>query len=296
MFTKKRRKIKMTVGEKVEKTIIVILMLALCVAVIYPFLNMIAISLSDKYAIDRREVTVFPVDFTGKAYSMVAQNKYLWMAYGNTLFVCVIGTVFGIVLTAFAAYPMAFNNFGWNKVYSVFITITMWFSAGSIPSFIVVNKLGLFDNHWALILTGLLSAYNVIVMRAFFSGVSKSIVEAAQIDGANDMFILFIIVLPMSKAVIATIALWSFIGQWNSYMGPLLYIRTKEKYTLQLLLQEIVLNSALSDFSLGDNTEVVSQEQVKNAILVFSILPTLIIYPFVQRYFSKGVMIGAVKG
>ncbi len=296
MFTKKRRKIKMTVGEKVEKTIIVILMLALCVAVIYPFMNMIAISLSDKYAIDRREVTVFPVDFTGKAYSMVAQNKYLWMAYGNTLFVCVIGTVFGIVLTAFAAYPMAFNNFGWNKVYSVFITITMWFSAGSIPSFIVVNKLGLFDNHWALILTGLLSAYNVIVMRAFFSGVSKSIVEAAQIDGANDMFILFIIVLPMSKAVIATIALWSFIGQWNSYMGPLLYIRTKEKYTLQLLLQEIVLNSALSDFSLGDNTEVVSQEQVKNAILVFSILPTLIIYPFVQRYFSKGVMIGAVKG
>lgn len=296
MVTKKRRKIKMTVGEKVEKTIIVILMLALCVAVIYPFMNMIAISLSDKYAIDRREVTVFPVDFTGKAYSMVAQNKYLWMAYGNTLFVCVIGTVFGIVLTAFAAYPMAFNNFGWNKVYSVFITITMWFSAGSIPSFIVVNKLGLFDNHWALILTGLLSAYNVIVMRAFFSGVSKSIVEAAQIDGANDMFILFIIVLPMSKAVIATIALWSFIGQWNSYMGPLLYIRTKEKYTLQLLLQEIVLNSALSDFSLGDNTEVVSQEQVKNAILVFSILPTLIIYPFVQRYFSKGVMIGAVKG
>lgn len=296
MFTKKRRKIKMTVGEKVEKTIIVILMLALCVAVIYPFMNMIAISLSDKYAIDRREVTVFPVDFTGKAYSMVAQNKYLWMAYGNTLFVCVIGTVFGIVLTAFAAYPMAFNNFGWNKVYSVFITITMWFSAGSIPSFIVVNKLGLFDNHWALILTGLLSAYNVIVMRAFFSGVSKSIVEAAQIDGANDMFILFIIVLPMSKAVIATIALWSFIGQWNSYMGPLLYIRTKEKYTLQLLLQEIVLNSTLSDFSLGDNTEVVSQEQVKNAILVFSILPTLIIYPFVQRYFSKGVMIGAVKG
>lgn len=296
MFTKKRRKIKMTVGEKVEKTIIVILMLALCVAVIYPFMNIIAISLSDKYAIDRREVTVFPVDFTGKAYSMVAQNKYLWMAYGNTLFVCVIGTVFGIVLTAFAAYPMAFNNFGWNKVYSVFITITMWFSAGSIPSFIVVNKLGLFDNHWALILTGLLSAYNVIVMRAFFSGVSKSIVEAAQIDGANDMFILFIIVLPMSKAVIATIALWSFIGQWNSYMGPLLYIRTKEKYTLQLLLQEIVLNSALSDFSLGDNTEVVSQEQVKNAILVFSILPTLIIYPFVQRYFSKGVMIGAVKG
>ena len=296
MFAKQHNKIKLSKGEKVGHVLIVILMVFLCVSVIYPFMNMLAISLSDKNAINRREVTIFPVDFDGRAYGIVAQNKYLWLAYGNTLYVCVVGTIFGVILTAFAAYPMAFNNFGWNKVYSVFITITMWFSAGSIPSFIIVNKLGLFDNHWALILTGLLSAYNVIVMRAFFASVSKSIVEAAQIDGANDMFILFIIVLPMSKAVIATIALWSFIAQWNSYMGPLLYIRTKEKYTLQLLLQEIVLNSALSDFSLGDKTDYVSQEQVKNAILVFSILPTLVIYPFIQKYFSKGVMIGAVKG
>lgn len=296
MFAKQHNKIKLSKGEKVGHVLIVILMVLLCVSVIYPFMNMLAISLSDKNAINRREVTIFPVDFDGRAYGIVAQNKYLWLAYGNTLYVCVVGTIFGVILTAFAAYPMAFNNFGWNKVYSVFITITMWFSAGSIPSFIIVNKLGLFDNHWALILTGLLSAYNVIVMRAFFASVSKSIVEAAQIDGANDMFILFIIVLPMSKAVIATIALWSFIAQWNSYMGPLLYIRTKEKYTLQLLLQEIVLNSALSDFSLGDKTDYVSQEQVKNAILVFSILPTLVIYPFIQKYFSKGVMIGAVKG
>lgn len=296
MFTKKHKKIKLTVGEQIGRAIIVLLLIAMCIAVIYPFMNMIAISLSDKYAIDRREVTIFPVNFTAQAYGMVAQNKYLWMAYGNTLFVCVIGTVLGVLLTAFAAYPMVFNNFGWNKAYSVFITITMWFSAGSIPSFIVVNKLGLFDNHWALILTGLLSAFNIIVMRAFFAGVSKSIVEAAQIDGANDMLILFVIVLPMAKAVIATIALWSFIAQWNSYMGPLLYIRTKEKYTLQLLLQEIVLNSALSDFSLGDNPQLISQEQIKNAVLVFSILPTLIIYPFVQKYFSKGVMVGAVKG
>lgn len=296
MFAKQHNKIKLSKGEKVGHVLIVILMVLLCVSVIYPFMNMLAISLSDKNAINRREVTIFPVDFDGRAYGIVAQNKYLWLAYGNTLYVCVVGTIFGVILTAFAAYPMAFNNFGWNKVYSVFITITMWFSAGSIPSFIIVNKLGLFDNHWALILTGLLSAYNVIVMRAFFASVSKSIVEAAQIDGANDMFILFIIVLPMSKAVIATIALWSFIAQWNLYMGPLLYIRTKEKYTLQLLLQEIVLNSALSDFSLGDKTDYVSQEQVKNAILVFSILPTLVIYPFIQKYFSKGVMIGAVKG
>lgn len=296
MVTKRNKKIKLTVGEQIGRAVIVLLLIAMCVAVIYPFMNMIAISLSDKYAIDRREVTISPVDFTARAYGMVAQNKYLWLAYGNTLFVCVIGTVLGVVLTAFAAYPMVFNNFGWNKVYSVFITITMWFSAGSIPSFIVVNKLGLFDNHWALILTGLLSAFNIIVMRSFFAGVSKSIVEAAQIDGANDMMTLFVVVLPMSKAVIATIALWNFIAQWNSYMGPLLYIRTKEKYTLQLLLQEIVLNSALSDFSLGDNPQLISQEQVKNAILVFSILPTLIIYPFIQKYFSKGVTIGAVKG
>ena len=296
MVTKRNKKIKLTVGEQIGRAVIVLLLIAMCVAVIYPFMNMIAISLSDKYAIDRREVTISPVDFTARAYGMVAQNKYLWLAYGNTLFVCVIGTVLGVVLTAFAAYPMVFNNFGWNKVYFVFITITMWFSAGSIPSFIVVNKLGLFDNHWALILTGLLSAFNIIVMRSFFAGVSKSIVEAAQIDGANDMLTLFVVVLPMSKAVIATIALWNFIAQWNSYMGPLLYIRTKEKYTLQLLLQEIVLNSALSDFSLGDNPQLISQEQVKNAILVFSILPTLIIYPFIQKYFSKGVTIGAVKG
>lgn len=296
MKAKSHKKIKLSTGEKAERVIIVTLMLIMCVLVIYPFMNMLAISLSDKYAIDRREVTIFPVDFTGIAYSMVAKNKYLWMAYGNTFFVCILGTVFSIVLTAFAAYPMAFCNFGWNKAYSVFITITMWFSAGSIPSFIVVNNLGLFDNLWSLIFTGLLNAYNIIVMRSFFNGISRSIVEAAQIDGANDMFILFVVVLPMSKAVIATISLWSFIGQWNSYMSPLLYIRTKEKYTLQLLLQEIVLNSALSDFSLGDNSTYVSQEQVKNAILVFSILPTLIIYPFVQKYFSKGVMVGAVKG
>ncbi len=136
MFTEKHKKIKLTVGEQIERVVIVVLLVAMCIAVIYPFMNMIAVSLSDKYAIDRREVTIFPVDFTARAYGMVAQNKYLWLAYGNTLFVCVIGTVLGVVLTAFAAYLMAFNNFGWNKVYSVFITITMWFSAGSIPSFI----------------------------------------------------------------------------------------------------------------------------------------------------------------
>ncbi len=296
------RKIKRSVGERVGYAVLITILVILAVTVIYPFVNMIAVSLSDTSAVRSGSVTLLPQIFSGgryriganwEAYALVASNKAIYLGYFNTIKVAVITCGLSLLLTAFAAYPMAFSNIKFKKLYTQFIVITMWFSAGTVPNYMVIKSLGLIDSHWSLILCTLLSAYNIIIMRGFFYGIPKSVVESAKIDGANDFVILFKMILPNSGPILATIGLWIVVGQWNQYQNPLLYIESDEKRVLQQVLASVISSVDSSDFDISGTS--LSVEQIRNAALVFTMLPILVAFPFFQKFLISGAMTGAVK-
>lgn len=296
------RKIKRSVPAKIGYAVLLIILTILAVTVIYPFINMIAISLSDTSAVRSGSITLFPKVFadgryrvgaTWEVYKTVAANKAIYLGYLNTIKVCVLTCALSLLLTSFAAYPMAFSKLKFKKLYTQFIVITMWFSAGTVPNYMVVKSLGLIDSHWSLILCTALSAYNVIIMRGFFYGIPKSIVESAKIDGANDFTILFRMILPNSLPILATIGLWIVVGQWNQYQNPLLYIESDEKRVLQQVLATVISSADSKDFDIsGSNFGI---EQVRNAALMFTMLPILAAFPFFQKFLISGTMTGAVK-
>jgi putative aldouronate transport system permease protein len=292
----------MTTTEKLFSGINIVIMTLLIVMFLYPIINMAAISMSGDVAVLRAEVTVFPIGFNTQAYNKIIANAMLWRSILNSLFVAFVGCGLSLVMVSVAAYPLAFADFYGKKLYTVLILFTMWFSGGIIPTFMTVRNLGLIDSLWALIVNSLLSAYHVIIARSYFQSIPKSMVESARIDGANDYGILFKIIMPLSKPVLATIALWIIVGHWNDYLNPLIFLSSRDNYTLQLVLKEIVLYSESSLYGLsaavtGGSGGSVSDlgPQVRNAALVVSMIPMIVIYPFVQRYFVSGIMLGAVK-
>ncbi len=296
------KRIKRKASAKIGYAVLLIILTLLAITIIYPFLNMIAISLSDTSAVRSGAVTLLPQIYDGSryrigatwdAYKMVATNKAIYIGYLNTIKVCVLTCAISLLLTSFAAYPMAFSNIKFKKLYTQFIVITMWFSAGTVPNYMVIKQLGLIDSHWSLILCTLLSAYNVIIMRGFFYGIPKSIVESAKLDGANDMVILFRMILPNCGPILATIGLWIIVGQWNQYQNPLLYIESDGKRVLQQVLASVVNSAGSSDFDISGSK--LSIEQVRNAALMFTMLPIIIAFPFFQKFLISGTMTGAVK-
>ena len=292
----------MTTTEKLFSRINIVIMTLLIAVFLYPIINMAAISMSGDVAVLRAEVTVFPIGFNTQAYNKIIANAMLWRSILNSLFVAFVGCGLSLVMVSVAAYPLAFADFYGKQLYTVLILFTMWFSGGIIPTFMTVRNLGLIDSLWALIVNSLLSAYHVIIARSYFQSIPKSMVESARIDGANDYGILFKIIMPLSKPVLATIALWIIVGHWNDYLNPLIFLSSRDNYTLQLVLKEIVLYSESSLYGLsaavtGGSGGSVSDlgPQVRNAALVVSMIPMIVIYPFVQRYFVSGIMLGAVK-
>ncbi len=277
----------------------------LTLIVLYPVLNIVSISVSSDTAVMTNKVTFYPVGFDLDAYQQIFTNKSLLRSFGNTVFVASMTCVLSLVLTSLAAYPLAFSNFIGKKFYTMMLIFTMWFSGGTIAIYLVVRNLNLLDSLWAPVLTPVLSAYNVIVMRSFFESIPMSLVESAKIDGANEFTILFRIIVPLSKPAVALIALWVIVMQWNSYLGPLLYLNDINKYTLQLVLRDIVMNSASDLYGMSTTTQTGTggdvtsysaiSEQTKNAVVFVSMLPMLVLYPFLQKYFVKGIMLGAVK-
>ena len=288
-------------GEKVFDIFNIILMCVLGIAFIYPVLNVLAISLSGSSPILRGEVTFFPRQLNLGGYRDVFTNKYIWMSYANSIFVAGGGCVLGLIMISLAAYPMAFGDFYGKKIYNYMILFTMWFGGGLIPTYLVMSKLNLVGSHWALIFNFLAPAYYIIVLRSFFVGIPESLIESAKLDGANDLICMIKIVLPLSKPVLATIALWIIVAHWNNFLGPLMYLNDKSKYTLQVILNDIVLQASGALYEISDAVQsgdgvMVVPQQVQNAVIFVSMVPMLIIYPFVQKYFVKGVMIGSIKG
>ena len=266
-----------------------------------PFLNVISLSFSESYHVLKGDVLFWPKGFSLLAYQEVFADNKVLPALGNTVLLATAGCLLSMLATAMAAYPIVFTDAPGKKLYSAMIMITHFFSAGIVPTFITVTGYGLLNSYWALILLALVSAYNVLVVKAFYASLPMSLVESARIDGANDFKILFRIVIPLAKPVLATIAMWIIVGHWNDYLTVSIYIKNESRYTLQLVLKEMLKTKLLNYETTAQSAENMLQnqglsEQLKYVACIISMLPMLAIYPFFQRFFVKGVMIGAVKG
>ena len=241
------------------------------------------------------------MDFSTTGYRIVFSYGLIWKAYGNTIIYTVVATAINLVLTTMAAYPLSRRNFQGKKYYMVLFMVTMFFSGGMIPNYILMTKLYLVNTRWAIILSGGISIYNMIVMRTFFqNSIPSELLEAAKIDGISDIGYLLQIVIPLSKAVFAVITLYYAVAHWNSYFNAMLYLRDRDLYPLQMVLRDI-LNASKVDLSEITDPELLKQmrgasDTMKYALIVVSCVPVLVAYPFVQRFFEKGVMIGSVKG
>ena len=292
MRLKKKRKIKLG-------TIVNYLLLALLAFVcLYPFLNVLAYSVSGYNAVLSNRVTVYPIDFTLEAYRQILGRTQIWMAMRTTVLITLVGTLLSLVLTVFAAYALSRQDLPGRKVFTVIILFTMYFGGGMIPTFLVVKGVGLYDMLGALFIPQSINVFNFIVMRTFFRNLPESLEEAARIDGASHMQSLVKIILPLSLPILATIGLFYAVGYWNSYFDALLYIQSPEKYTLQLRLRGLLFGEELNNSGAnleGIGTQVMTQS-FKMATVAVSTIPILIVYPWLQKYFVKGVMIGSVKG
>ena len=276
------------------------LMLFLMFVTLYPFWHVIMASFSDSnLLLQHTGVLILPEGFSTEAYRYVLKNQRIYSGYLNTLFVVIVGTALNVLMTSLGAYVLSRRHFAIRKLLTVAIVFTMYFSGGMIPRYILINnELGLKNTLWALILPGLISTWNLIVMRTAFFGVPESIEESARLDGANDFVILFRIILPTILSTVAVIVLFYAVGQWNAWFDAALFLRKKEKYPLQLVLREILILSSTetmtNDVDFTDKEAI--GESIKYATIIVTTLPVICIYPFLQKYFVKGVMVGAVKG
>ena len=278
----------------------VMLYLILTVVVLiclYPFLNVVAYSLSGNTAVLSGKVTFYPIDFQLSAYKeILLKQTQIWTAMGISVTVTVLGTLLGLVLTVPAAYALSKEKLKGRGILSGFILFTMYFSGGIIPTFLVVKGVGLYDSISALVIPSAMNVFNFIVMRTFFKELPLELEEAARIDGANDMKILFKIALPLSMPIIATIGLFYAVSYWNDYFSALLYIQTPEKFSLQLRLRQLLFAGQINQVSMENLGTQVMSESLKMASIVISTIPIILVYPWLQKYFVKGVMLGSVKG
>ncbi len=299
---KQKNFIRRSLGDKIFDSANVIFMLILLCFFLYPVLNVVSISLSDQQYVLAADVTFYPKGFNPQAYTAIFEEMTLWRSMFNTVFIAGVGCVLSLLACCVAAYPLAYGDFYGKKLYSYILIFTMWFNAGIVPLFLNIQSLGLYNSHWALILNGLITAYNVTIIRSYFNSIPFSIIESARMDGAGDYRILIQFIIPLSKPVLATVALWIIVGHWNDYLNPLILISSPEKKTLQVFLKELVLTAESSTSNLASANADANAAyatlgtQLKNGVLVVSMIPMIILYPFLQKFFVSGVTLGAVKG
>lgn len=271
-------------------------LLALVAAImLYPLLNVVAVSLSNENGYANHPLMIFPHDFDASSYRWILTHHLILSSYKNTILITVGGTMISMFLTATLAYPLSVLDLKGRRIFMSLIVFTMFFNGGMIPNYYLVRSLDMIDSLWALMIPGALSVYNMILMKNSFEGIPASLKESAYIDGATDLNIFVRVVLPLSGPILATLTLFYAVGKWNSYFNGILYIRSRENWTLQLVLRELV---SQTETLLNDNTDIASipAQSVKYAVIVVAILPIMCVYPFIQRFFVKGVMVGAVKG
>ncbi len=282
------------------QVILTIIILVFSLTCLLPFVNVAAVSFSSKSAILRGDVGFWPVDFNTTAYEAIFADKSMMRSLVFTVMITVAYTGLSMVMTILMSYPLTKKRLHGRNFFSFLALFTMYFSGGIIPAFLNIKELGLMDTPWALILPGMLSTYNMIILKSFFQGLPNELEEAAIIDGANDFQVLLQIYLPLSMASLATLTLFYAVGKWNSFQDALYYIQNKAYQPLQLKLYHIIKGAQAVDVAAmeGGSSTVASSvsESIEPATIIFATLPILVVYPFVQRYFVAGVTIGAVKG
>ena len=295
MTTHKKR---LPASEKVFQLVLYILLITMTLSFIIPFLLVLGTSFVTKEEVARRGFVFFPEQWSTMAYDMMLfQNNEVWRAYGVTFFRVVVGTLCSLLVTGTFAYAMSKRDLPGRMFFLVLSFITMIFSGGLIPSYLVIKSLGLIDNVWCFILPNLMSVWNMLILRNFFYSIPESLEESALLDGATPMTIFFRIIVPLSMPAIATIGLFYAVDQWNSWFDAAIWINDPNKYPLQMVLRKYVLMSSTYDLKFDLATGAKPPDMgIKSAIVVISTVPMLCIYPFIQKYFVKGVMVGSVKG
>ncbi|MDF2925201.1 MAG: transporter permease [Paenibacillaceae bacterium] len=290
---------KASFGEKIFGAVNYVLLGLCSLSCLLPLLNICAISLSSNTAVSAGKVSILPVDLNWKSYEAFFKGAPIVQSFLNSLLLTVVGVSLCLFVTLLTAYPLSRKLFYGRKLLSLAIVFTMLFSGGTIPSYLLVNGLGLVNSYWAIWLPGLVSVYNMLIMKNYFENLPEEMEEAARIDGANELQFIWKIIFPLSLPMFATIALFYGVNYWNSFFQVLIYINDTSKYNLTVLVQQMVRSaSILQDLSSLEPAEMnmLPPEGVKSAGVFILLLPMVAVYPFIQKYFVKGVMIGAIKG
>ena len=276
-----------------------IFLVSISMATLFPFVNVIASSFATSLELLQRPFMIFPRQPTLLSYRYIFSTQTYLRSMGISIYVTVVGTVLSLVLTFITAYPLSYKGLIGRGILMNLVVFTMLFSGGMVPSFLNIRSLGLINSLWSVILTGAISTYNLIIAKNFIQRIPDELKDAARIDGANEMYILVRIILPLSLPILATLGLFYAVGNWNIFLNFLLYINDSSKWNVQVLLRQIVtISSGIGDSELmrGEDAVVIPDMGVRSACILVSTLPILIVYPWLQKYFAKGALIGAIKG
>ena len=296
---KKKNAIRDARADHVYNVINILLLTFVLLIVAYPLYFVLIASVSDPLAVSSGNVLFAPSGLTFAGYKKIFNYSSIWLGYRNTFFYTGFGVLISVVLTITLAYPLSRRDFKLRSLLMIMVTITMFFSGGMIPTYLVVSKLGMLDSIWAVVIPGAINAMSVIIARTFFQSIPQDMHEAAAIDGATNFTAFIRIIIPLSKSIIAVVALYAASGLWNGYFGPMLYLSDRNMFPLQLFLRQILILNDVKDADISASTMQEQQqvaELIKYGVIIVSTVPMMCLYPFIQRYFVKGVMIGSLKG
>lgn len=298
--TAARRKIRNTRSDRIFYISINLILAILGLLILYPLVYIVSCSFSSGSALTAGKVILWPVDISFEGYMAVFSNKNIGVGYKNTLFYTVVGTTVNVIMTMVCAYPLSRRDMPYRGIFMFLFTFTMFFSGGMIPTYMLISQLKLIDNRLVMILPGMIGVYNMILARTFMQSLPYELFEAAEMDGCSDTYYFVRMVLPLSKACMAVIALYYAVGHWNAYFNAFLYLNDRSKYPLSLFLREILVSNQMTE-SMDLDPELLERKQgladvLKYSLIIVSTLPVLCVYPFAQKYFVKGVMIGSLKG
>ncbi|HQY93622.1 MAG TPA: carbohydrate ABC transporter permease, partial [Caldilinea sp.] len=293
-------RIRESLGDRIFLTGVYLFLMIVLLIVLYPLVYVVSSSFSSAAAVSSGKVWLWPVDFSLRGYQVALSNPQIITGYANSLYYTVFGTLISVVLTVLVAYPLSRRTLFGRNATMMFIVFTMIFYGGLIPTYLVVKDLGMLNTRWALLIPQAMAAWQVIIARTFFQvSIPEELAEAAELDGCSDLRFLWSVVIPLSKPILAVLVLMYAVGQWNAYFDALLYLKSAELHPLQLVLRSILILNTTTSGSMEASVMVERQQMadlLKYSLIVVGSLPVLLIYPFAQRYFVRGMLIGSVKG
>ncbi|KRF03661.1 ABC transporter permease [Paenibacillus sp. Soil766] len=285
-----------TRGETVFSYFNVFILSLISLSMILPFIHVAAKAFSSEAHVLAKDILLWPKGITTISFEYVLSNKQFYYSFGNSVFIAIVGTVISMALTVLAAYPLSRKGLPYTRFLMLLFVITMFFNGGLIPTYLVVKQVGLLNSLWSLILPTALAPFNMILIRNFFMGVPDSLEESARMDGASNLRILTLIYLPLSVPALATVGMFYAVGYWNAFFQAMMYITDRQLMPLQMFLLQLVTDEKSADLVVNDVFREVTPETIRAAAILCAVVPILFVYPFIQRYFVKGVMLGAVKG